>query len=254
MAVTMRYLGWSAFELSLTDGRLVLLDPLLAGAPEEDVPPSPARVEDFDGVDAILVTHAAGDHLGQAFEILQRSRATLVCDVATRFLALAAGIPRDRIYPMVPGVQFDLSGLRVKALAAQHLSFRQLGPQAYISAPPLSYLVTSPDGDRLFLGGDTAITKDHQLFGELYAPHVAVLGVGGVNVMGQSFTELYPDEAALVAQWLKVQVAIPIHYRFDEGARFADELQQRAPEIRTVLLLPGESYRYERESPGPRGT
>lgn len=246
MAVTMRYLGWSAFELSLTDGRRVLLDPLLAGAPDEDVPPSPASVEDFDGIDVVMVTHAAGDHLGQAFEILHRSRATLVCDVATRFLALAAGIPRDRIYPMVPGVQFDLKGLRVKALAAQHLSFRQLGPQAYISAPPLSYLVTSPEGDRLFLGGDTAISKDHQMFGELYEPHVAVLGVGGVNVMGQSFTELYPDEAARVAMWLKVRVAIPIHYRFDEGPRFVEELKQRAPEIRAVLLLPGESYRYER--------
>jgi L-ascorbate metabolism protein UlaG (beta-lactamase superfamily) len=80
----------------------------------------------------------------------------------------------------------------------------------------------------------------------LYEPHVAVLGVGGVNVMGQSFTELYPDEAARVAMWLKVQVAIPIHYRFDEGTRFVEELKQRAPEIRAVLLLPGESYRYER--------
>ncbi len=244
MAITLRYLGWSAFEMSLADGRRIVLDPLLTGAPDQDVPPSPAKVEEFDKASMVLVTHAAGDHLGQAFDILRRSKATLVCDVATRFLALAAGIRRERIYHMVPGVQFEFEGLRVKALAAQHLSFREVGPNAYISAPPLSYLVTTPEGDRIFLGGDSAISKDHQLFGELYEPQIAVLGVGGVNVMGQSFTELYPAEAALVAKWLKVQVAIPIHYRFDEGVRFAQELKSRAPGVRAKLLRPGEFYRY----------
>jgi len=97
---------------------------------------------------------------------------------------------------------------------------------------------------RIFFGGDSSISKDHQLFGDLYKPHVAVLGVGGVNMMGQSFTVLYPDEAALVAKWLKVKVAIPIHYRFNEGERFAKEVKKRAPSIRTLLLKPGECYQH----------
>ncbi len=244
MPVTLRYLGWSAFEVLLEDGRRVALDPLLKGVPEDDVPPSPAKVEEFDGVDVVMVTHVAGDHVGQAFDILRRSQAKLVCDMATRFVALASGIAPERIFFMVPGVQFDLGGLRVKALPAQHLSFKKLGETAYISAPPLSYLVTTPGDVRIFFGGDSSISKDHQLFGDLYKPHVAVLGVGGVNVLGQSFTELYPDEAALVAKWLKVKAAIPIHYRFDEGERFAKEVKKRAPSIRTVLLKPGECYQH----------
>jgi len=244
MPVTLRYLGWSAFEIILEDGRRIALDPLLKGVPDDDVPPSPAKVEEFDGVDLVMVTHVAGDHVGQAFDILRRGQAKLVCDMATRFVALAGGIAPDRIFFMVPGVQFDLGGLRVKALPAQHLSFRKLGETSYISAPPLSYLVTTPGSVRIFFGGDSSISKDHQLFGDLYKPHVAVLGVGGVNVMGQSFTELYPDEAALVAKWLRVKAAIPIHYRFDEGERFAKEVKKRAPSIRTVLLKPGECYQY----------
>ncbi len=242
-AVSFRYLGWSAFEITLEDGRRIVLDPLLNGCPEEEVPPSPCRLEEFDDVDLVMVTHVAVDHVGEAFDILRRGQARLVCDVATRFVALAAGIAAERILFMAPGVQFDVEGLLVKALPAQHLSFKKLGDNAYISAPPLSYIVTTPGGLRIFFGGDTSISADHRLFGELYRPHVAVLGVGGVNVLGQSFTELYPDEAARIARWLGVKVALPIHYRFDEGARFAKELKRRAPGVKAVLLKAGETYR-----------
>ena len=244
MSVQLRYLGWSAFEVTLEDCRRIALDPLLNGVAEEDVPPSPATLEEFDAVDVVMVTHAAPDHVGQTFEILARSQAKLVCDVATRFLALAAGIAADRIYFMVPGVQFDLDGLLVKALPAEHLSFRKLGEGAYISGPPLSYLVTTPGGIKLFFGGDTSITANHKLFGALYKPDLAVLGVGGVKQMGQSFTELHPDEAALVAKWLGVKVALPIHYRQDEGVRFAKAVKKTAPRVRAVLLKAGESYSF----------
>jgi L-ascorbate metabolism protein UlaG (beta-lactamase superfamily) len=244
MPVTFRYLGWSAFEITLEDGRRIALDPLLNGVAEEGVPPSPAKLVEFDGVSVVMVTHVATDHVGQAFDILRRSNAKLVCDVATRFMALAAGIAPERILFMAPGVRFDLDGLLVKALPAQHLSFKKLGENAFISAPPLSYLVTTPGGVRIFFGGDTSISGDHRLFGELYKPQVAVLGVGGANVLGQSFTELPPDEAALVAKWLGVKVAMPIHYRFDEGALFAKELKRRAPKVKAVLLKPGESFRF----------
>jgi len=244
MAVNLRYLGWSAFEITLEDGRRLVLDPMLTGLAEEGVPPSPAKMEEFDAADFVLITHAAGDHIGQAFDILRRNQATLVCDVATRFLALEAGIAAPRIYFMVPGVEFVFGDLKIKALPAEHLSFRRLEDGRYLSAPPLSYLVTSPGGVRLFLGGDTSITANHRLFGELYRPHVAVLGVGGVNHHGQSFTELYPDEAALVAKWLGVKAALPIHYRGDEGARFAAELKKQAPAAKAVLLAANESYTF----------
>jgi L-ascorbate metabolism protein UlaG (beta-lactamase superfamily) len=244
MPVTFRYLGWSAFEVTVEDGRRLVMDPLLAGVPDEGIPPSPATPEEFDGVDLVLVTHVALDRVGQAFEILGRSRARLVCDVATRFVAQAAGIAPYRIFYMTPGVQFAFDGLLVKALPAEHLSFRKLGEGAYISAPPLSYLVSSPRGLRIFFGGDTSISTNHQLFGRLYKPHLAVLGVGGVDAHGQSFTELYPDEAALVAKWLGVKAVIPIHYRFDEGARFAKELKRQAPKAKAMLLKPGESFRF----------
>jgi L-ascorbate metabolism protein UlaG (beta-lactamase superfamily) len=210
------------------------------------VPPSPVGIEEFDSVDLVMVSHVAADHLGQAFEILQRSQAKLVCDMSTRFKALAAGIEAERILFMVSGVRFKIDGIFVKALPAAHLSFAQLGKNQFINAQPLSYLITAPAGERIFFGGDTSITSDHKLFGEVYKPHVAVLGVGGVNVLGQSFTELYPDEAAMVADWLGVELVFPVHYRFTEGEELVEELKKRAPKITTLPLKPGESFTWEK--------
>lgn len=149
----MRYLGWSAFEITIEDGRRLLLDPFFSGRPNEGITPSPARLEEFDDVDFVLVTHIAQDHLGQAFDVLGRSRATLVCDVATCFVALAEGITSERIFHMVPGVQFAFKHLLVKALPTEHLFLKKLGENAYINAAPLSYLIATPRGIRVFFGG-----------------------------------------------------------------------------------------------------
>ena len=101
---------------------------------------------------------------------------------------------------MVSSAQFKFNDMTVKALPAQHFSFAKT-PGGYISAQPLSYLIGMATGEKIFFGGHTSMHSDLQLYGELYEPHVAILGVGGVNVHGQSLTELYPSEATLAAKW-----------------------------------------------------
>jgi L-ascorbate metabolism protein UlaG (beta-lactamase superfamily) len=66
-----------------------------------------------------------------------------------------------------------------------------------------------------------------------------------VDIHGQSLIELHPDEAALAAKWLGVQKAVPIHYRFDEGERFIEELKKKAPEIEGLLMKPGDRYTFQ---------
>ena len=84
MAIKFRYLGWTAFEITMNDGFRLIMDPMLQGRPSEDVPPSPIGIEEFDNVDLVMVSHVAADHVGQAFDIMKRSKAKLVCDMSTQ--------------------------------------------------------------------------------------------------------------------------------------------------------------------------
>ena len=243
MALQIQYLGWVAFEFITDQGTRIVMDPFVSGSEESGVAPSPVPIENLYNTDIIMVTHAAADHVGQTMEILENSKATLVCDVATRQLALEAGISPDRIYYMISGVEYRLKDITVKALPAKHISLVKL-KSGFVTGQPLSYIISTSPGEKVFFGGDTSIHSDFKLFGDLYEPQLAILGVGGVNIHGQSLIELHPDEAALAAKWLGVQMAVPIHYRFDEGERFIEELKKKAPEIEGLLMKPGDRYTF----------
>ena len=247
MAIQIRYLGWVAFQLVTTSGRRIVLDPLLQGSPQDGIPPSPIKVEELYDTDMVIITHGAGDHVGQAFEILDNSDAILICDVATRHVAQERKLPEDRIYHMLSGVKYTFDGVTVKALPAQHISLVKTD-QGFVNGQPLSYIIEVETGERLFFGGDTSIHSDLKLYGELYKPQIAMLGVGGVDVHGQSLTELYPEEAALSAKWLGVTEAIPMHYRLDEGEQFIEELAKVAPETKGVIMKPGDIYTFNNTS------
>jgi L-ascorbate metabolism protein UlaG (beta-lactamase superfamily) len=245
MALKIHYLGWSAFELITQNDIRILLDPMLAGDESYGIPPSPLPMDALYGVDFVVITHSARDHVGQAFEIMKRSQAILVCDVTTRYRALLEeGISGDRIYQVVSGIRYAFEDFTIKGLAAQHISLNNI-QGSFISSQPLSYLIGTTTGEQVFFGGDTSIHGDLKLYGELYKPHVAILGVGGAVEHGRSLAELYPDEAALAAKWLGVRLAIPMHFREKEGEEFIRELRNKAPEAKGILMKPGERYTFE---------
>jgi len=246
MTLEIRYLGWTAFELITSKGTRILLDPMLSGSDHDGIPPSPVQTHELKDINLLMITHAAADHVGQAMEILKNSSAILVCDPATKFLAESHGIPENRIYQMVSGVRFKFDDISVKALKAQHISIARTD-SGFAGGQPLSFIIEIEDGEKVFFAGDTSIHTDLKLYGELYHPIIGMLGVGGVSVHGQSLTELYPDEAVLAAKWLGLEVAIPMHYRGNEGKEFLDELQKLAPNIKGILMKPGEMYIYPPE-------
>ena len=70
--LTYNYYGHACFQLD--DGKTkILVDPFLTGNPQASIKP--------DEVEAnyILLTHAHGDHVGDAYDILERTGATAVC-------------------------------------------------------------------------------------------------------------------------------------------------------------------------------
>ncbi len=69
--VTITFHGHTCFTLE-ADGRRVVVDPFLTGNPAADI-----SADRLPKVDAVLLSHGHGDHLGDAVPIAQRDRAPM---------------------------------------------------------------------------------------------------------------------------------------------------------------------------------
>lgn len=239
MTMHIRFLGVSGFEIWRKGGVKIVIDPFLAGDPQLDLPPSPVSKEALSDADAIIVTHGAHDHLGQAIEIAKQGKATLCCGVDVRVHALREGLPESRIAKMISGCVYTQGDLRIKALDARHISFFN-SHGIWLSGQPLSYLLELGDGQRIFHSGDTSLFGDLKLYGQLYQPDVALLCVGAAE---KDLAPLPPEEAALAADWLNAPLVVPMHFRpgAPEPGAFAELLARRRPDIDVAQLQPGES-------------
>ena len=212
MSARIRFLGVAGYEFVGSTGR-VLIDPFLTG--NALAPVSPDTIE---RPDVILVSHAAYDHLGDAAEIALRTGAPVVCGGDVRLHLLDAGVPDPQIRPTVWGIVVRVGGQTVRPLECHHWSMRMLNGMP-VTGTPLAFIVEPEPGIRLYHYGDTAIF-DMRLFGELYRPHVGIFGcTNPVELLehdpaaGELLTgEMDPDEAALVAEMLGVDIALASHY------------------------------------------
>ncbi|MCB0731854.1 MAG: MBL fold metallo-hydrolase, partial [Ignavibacteriae bacterium] len=70
----LRYFSHSACQISTNSGKVILIDPFL-----DDNPTSPVKSNEIKRVDYIVLTHAHGDHIGDAFKIADRTEPIFIC-------------------------------------------------------------------------------------------------------------------------------------------------------------------------------
>ena len=90
----------------------------------------------------------------------------------------------------------------IHAVDARHIAFKHFPDGSYMTGEPLCYIIRVKDGPTCFFGGDTSLTYDMKLWGELFRPDVAFLGIGGVDLQGRSLDEMDPPAAAICAEML----------------------------------------------------
>ncbi len=184
--IQFHYIHHSAFTFS--DGKTTLLfDPYLEGNPEG------LTAGDIKA-DYIFISHAHGDHLGDAYEIAKRNDALII---STAEIAHDAETHGCRAHAMHLGGTFAFPFGRVRITPAFHGSG--------IAGGHACGFIVRLAGKVIYFAGDTSLFGDMKLLGELEKIDYALLPIGDNFTMG-------PDDAVIAAKFLGARNVIPIHY------------------------------------------
>lgn len=190
------WLGHAGFRIEIA-GAVLLIDPWLTGNP---MFPMDRRAEAVTGVTHILLTHAHGDHIGDAVAIAQEA------DVAVHGIAdlmgLLAGRDGVRTVGFNKGGTVDLAGVRVTMVNASHSSSTGGG-----DAGSESGFMIAAEGHVIYLSGDTDIMADMDWMGDYHKPDIGILSAGG------HFTMDMARAAYAARRYFNFTTVIPCHYR-----------------------------------------
>jgi len=219
--VKVKFLGHAAFLIE--GSKKILIDPFLTGNPK-----AAAKPEELEA-DLILVTHAHGDHIGDAIEIAKRTGAKIVAmyDIAN-YIGEQGNVE-------VVGMNYgptEIDGVGIVQVPAWHSS----SDGKYGIGNACGYIIEL-DGVKIYHAGDTFVFKDMELFAELYGPiDVALLPIGGHFTMGVK-------EAAKAVEFLKPKKVVPMHYNtWPPIAADPEEFKRLVGDRAEVIVLePGET-------------
>ena len=204
-------------------------------------------------VDLIIVTHASFDHLGDSFYIAKRDNASIVCDYLVRQLAYKKGLSKDQIKGCSYGGTVNIQDVTLRVLQAKHVNYALDDTGLPITGIPLAFLITTPNGLRIYHAGDTCLFGDMKLIGQLYRPHIGLIPVGAVAP--KYGKDLPPVEAAQAAQWIGCEMVIPIHYCDPQDPiEFSSAAKVLSPWMEVKTLKPGEELTISVIKQGARTT
>lgn len=227
MALVLNWLGHGTWNID-ADGVQIVIDPFLA-------PHNPSAQVTANDLKPqfILVTHGHGDHVADLVELAKGSGALVVCNFEISEWLNRQGVAN--VHAMNFGGSYSFPFGRVKMTVALHSSML---PDGSDGGNPCGYLINFNDGHDLYFAGDTALTYDMRLIGEVGGVDVAILPVGDNFTMG-------PDDAIIAAQFVRAKHVIPSHHNTFpvievDVEQFARRLQRETGIDCTVLAV-GES-------------
>jgi L-ascorbate metabolism protein UlaG (beta-lactamase superfamily) len=192
MTNTFTWFGHATLGLE-TGGQRLLIDPFFNGNP------TAAAKADEVAADYLLVTHGHGDHVGDAVSIAQRTGATVIANAEISGWMARQGVEKTHAQHIGGGFHYPFGYL--KLTLALHGSAL---PDGSNGGNPVGFLLTTTDGKKVYLAGDTGLFGDMKLIGEA-GLDLAVLPIGDNYTMG-------PEDALRAVKLLAPKHVIPIHF------------------------------------------
>lgn len=228
MSAKLTWLGHAAFALDVA-GKHLLIDPFLADNPLASAKP------DKVAADFILVSHGHGDHVGDALDIARRTGALIISNAEIAGWFSRKGV---KTHAQHLGGGFHHPFGYLKLTPAMHGSGL---PDGAYGGNPAGFLITLPEGKRLYFACDTGLFGDMRLIGE-EGIEVAALPIGDNFTMG-------PDDALRAVKLIQPKQVIPIHYNTwgliqQDAEAWAARVRSETSAIPRVLK-PGESLTIE---------
>lgn len=214
----LKYFSHSAFQVTTNAGKRILIDPFLDGNPTSTV-----KSEEVQA-DYIILTHAHGDHVGDAFSIAKRCDSTFIC---VNELANYCSDQGFKAHNMHIGGGHDFEFGRVKFTIAHHGS---MTPDNQYAGEPAG-VVLSIDGKNLYHTGDTGLFFDMKLIGEMTALDYMLLPIGDNFTMGIT-------DAVKAVELANPKYAIPMHYNtFSVIAADPFEFKKKVENIKKKCIV-----------------
>lgn len=215
MSNQLEYIGWSSFVFTDEKGTRMMTDPFMSGNDSYKIVPSPVDPKNIV-VDFIICSHCSDDHYRESNQIMSNSPTTkFVGDLGS----LALLDIENKVYSeqkrtelITAGAAYQQGKFTITALSARHIAFRSLPNGTFLTGEPMCYIIEIENGPTVFFGGDTSLTYDMKLWGELYKPDIAIVGIGGADLNGRTLSELSPKTASYCVQMLGAKKTIPMHY------------------------------------------
>lgn len=210
-----------------TAGYKILVDPFFTGNAATKTSP------DSVNPDFILVTHGHQDHLGDTLSIAKRTGATVISTAELVRWLERQGLKKTHAQHIGGGFHYPFGYLKL----TQAIHGSQL-PDGSNGGNPIGFLLTTTDGKKIYLAGDTGLFGDMSLIGE-EGLDLAAIPIGDNFTMG-------PADALRAVKLLKPRHVIPIHYNtfnlIQQDAEAWRTEVEKATSAKVHVLKPGETF------------